>query len=66
MPEAKSSARSVPEAKVNQRWEEPMPEVKPYAISKGCDRASATYFGGIRKFFCPRGPSVPMTIVRES
>jgi len=32
----------------------------------GCDRASAKDFGGNRTIFGPRGPSVPMTTVREA
>jgi hypothetical protein len=37
----------------------------PETIRKGCDRASATRFGEKRLLFCPRGPSVPMMLVRE-
>ena len=34
MPEARSCVKATRRAEVNQRWEEPMPEAKPYAISK--------------------------------
>ena len=34
MPEARSCVEARVTGEVNQRWEEPMPEAKPYAISK--------------------------------